>query len=118
MYVMLSLIASAGGSASGGAQPSPFGMFLPLILIFLIMWLMIFQPQAKKQKQHQKMLAETQPGDRVLTIGGILGTVKGFKKDNQIVILEIADNCKIELLRSSIAQNFSAEERNLASAKK
>ena len=64
------------------------------------------------------MISETQNGDRILTMGGIYGTVKGFKKDNQIIILEIADGCKIELLRTSVAQNLSAEERHPAATKR
>ena len=67
---------------------------------------------------HQKMIEETQSGDRVMTVGGIFGTVKGFKKENRIIILEIADGCKVELLRSSIAQNVTAEERVEAAKKK
>ena len=116
MHVLLSVFAMAGSPQQGG-EGNLIGMFMPLILIFLIMWMLIFRPQAKKQKMHQQMIAETQTGDRVLTVGGIYGTVKGFKKENQIVILEIADNCKVELLRSSIAQNLSAEERNRPVAK-
>ncbi len=115
---LLPLFALVGAGPSGAQSPNPLGMFMPLILIFLIMWLMIFRPQAKKQKEHQRMIAETQTGDRVLTIGGIYGTVKGFKKDNQVVVLEIADNCRIEIVRSSIAQNFSAEDRARAGQKK
>lgn len=117
MNFLLSIFASAG-SPQGTQGGSPLGMFLPLIMIFVIMWLLIFRPQARKQKLHQVMISETQNGDRILTMGGIYGTVKGFKKDNLIIILEIADGCKIELLRTSVAQNLSAEERHPAAVKK
>jgi preprotein translocase subunit YajC len=118
MHFLLSIFASAGGSPTGGPSANPLGMFLPLIMIFVVMWLLIFRPQARKQKMHQQMITQTQSGDRVLTVGGIYGTVKGFKKDNTVVVLEISDNCKIELLRSSIAQNLSAEERVQTVSKK
>lgn len=116
MHVLLSVLAAA--PSGQGETGNPFAMFLPLILIFLIMWLLIFRPQAKKQKQHQRMLEEMQTGDHVVTAGGIYGTVKGLKKDNRVVILEIADNTKIEVVKSSISQNMSAEERNMAARKK
>ena len=115
MHTLLSVLAAA--PAEGG-QGNPFAMFLPLILIFLIMWLLIFRPQARKQKQHQKMLEELQTGDRVVTAGGIYGTVKGLKKENRVVILEVADNTKIDVVKSSISQNMSAEERNVAARKR
>ncbi len=114
----LAFIFAMTGSASGQEQASPFTMFLPLILIFLIMWLLIFRPQARKQKMHQQMLSNVQVGDKILTIGGIYGTVKGLKKDDKVVVLEIAKDTKLEMLKSSIAQNFSAEERSQVARKK
>ncbi len=118
MHFLLSIFAMTGPSGSGQSQGNPIGMFLPLILIFVIMWLLIFRPQARKQKQHQKMLQEVQNGDRILTIGGMYGVVKGFKNEEKVIILEIDKNVKIEFLKSSIAQNFSAEERNMVAKKK
>ncbi|MBN1466541.1 preprotein translocase subunit YajC [candidate division KSB1 bacterium] len=99
-----------GPSGTSGQGGNPLTMFMPLILIFLIMWLLIFRPQARKQKQHQMMVQQVQSGDRVLTVGGFYGVVRGFKND-KVVILEIDKNVKIELLKSSIAQNLTAEER-------
>ena len=116
MHVLLFVFAMTG-QPSGGQAGNPFAMFLPLILIFLIMWLLIFRPQSRKQKQHQMMIANVQTGDRILTIGGIYGTVKAFKKDDKVVVLEVGKDCKIELLKSSIAQNLSAEERMQAAKK-
>lgn len=118
MYTLLSVFAMTSSAGGGQQQSNPVAMFLPLILIFLIMWLLIFRPQSRKQKQHQMMIANVQTGDKVLTIGGMYGTVKGLKKDDKAIVLEIAKDCKIELLKSSIAQNFSAEERNQAARKK
>jgi len=114
MTVLLSIFAMTGGATGGEQTGNPIGMFLPLILIFVIMWLLIFRPQARKQKQHQQMIQQVQTGDRILTVGGMYGTVKGFKKDDKVVIVEIDNNVKIEFLKSSIAQNLTAEERNSA----
>lgn len=118
MHFLLSILAMTGPSGSGQQQGNPIGMFLPLILIFAVMWLLIFRPQARKQKQHQKMLQDIQVGDRVLTIGGIYGVVRGIKTEDRVIILEIDKNVKIEFLKSSVAQNFSAEERSQAAKKK
>ena len=118
MYFLLAVVAMTGPSGTGQSGGNPLGMFLPLILIFLIMWLLIFRPQARKQKQHQKMIQEVQTGDRVLTVGGLYGVVKGFKSDDKVLILEIDKNVKIEFLKSSIAQNLTAEERNPVGKKK
>jgi preprotein translocase subunit YajC len=76
----------------------------PFIAIFVIMYLMMILPQQKKQKEHRRMLDNIQKGDRIITAGGILGTVAGIKEKEKTVILKVADNTKIELLRSSVAQ--------------
>ena len=117
MHVLLSVFAMTGPSGAEGQQGNPIGMFLPLILIFLIMWLLIFRPQAKKQKETQKMIQAVQTGDEVLTIGGIYGTVKGFKDEDKVIILEVDKNVKIEMLKSSVARNISAESRNTTAKK-
>ena len=89
------------GSPSG-SQPNP--MWLPIVLIFVIMYFFILRPQAKRQKQHQEMLKTLNKNDRVVTAGGIYGTIAGIKEKEGIVILEIDKNVKIEVSRSSIAK--------------
>jgi len=86
------------------------GMLLPIILMFVIMYFLLFRPQAKKQKEMRKMLESLQSGDQVMTIGGIFGTIVGFDKKDQIAILKIADNVKIRVTRSSIARKVTSEE--------
>lgn len=79
---------------------------LPIILIFAIMYFLIFRPQAKKQKKHQAMIEAVQKGDKVVTAGGIHGTVAGIKEKENTLIVKIGDNVKIELSRSSIARKL------------
>ena len=55
--------------------------FLPLILIFVVFWFMLIRPQRKKDKQVKEMLNNLKAGDRICTIGGIYGTIKGMKDD-------------------------------------
>ena len=56
-------------------QGSPLMQFLPFILLMVGFWFLLIQPQRKKQKEHQKMLTELKPGDKVVTAGGIVGTI-------------------------------------------
>jgi len=79
---------------------------LPFILIFVVIWLFMIRPQSKKQKQLQAMLASLQKGDKVVTIGGIHGSIAGFKESDDTVILKVADNTKIEVSRSAIAKKL------------
>ncbi len=79
---------------------------LPFILIFVVIWLFMIRPQSKKQKEVQAMLASLQKGDKVVTIGGIRGSIVGFKEADDTVILKIADNTKIEVSRSAIAKKL------------
>lgn len=95
------LYASAGG-AQGGSGGDAFMSLLPLILILVIMYLLILRPQAKKQKERQRMLDALQKGDEVLTAGGIYGKIVGFKDNEKVVVLKISDNVKVDVERSSI----------------
>jgi preprotein translocase subunit YajC len=94
-----------GAAGTGGAQqPNPLMNFLPLIAIIGIMYFLLLRPQAKKQKEHRAMLEAIEKGDKVMTTGGIVGTIAGIKDDENFLILKIAENVKIELARSAIAQ--------------
>ncbi len=78
------------------------GSFFPFILIFVVFYFLLFLPQQKKIKQHQKMLAELQKGDTVVTNGGIHGTVVAIK--GNVVDLKVADEVKISFSKEAIAQ--------------
>ena len=97
-----SLLPLAQATPSGGG----FGQFLPIILLFLGMWFLIIAPQRKRQKAHDKMLAEIKKGDEIVTTGGLFGTVTRVKDDRFVV--EIADNTRIELGKSFISSKIEA----------
>jgi preprotein translocase subunit YajC len=99
VYYFIMLMAQQGGEQGGG---SALITFLPFIAIFLIMYLLMIRPQAKKQKQRQQMLASLQKGDDVITTGGMHGKIMGFKDDNKTVILKVDDNVKLSFDRSAI----------------
>ncbi len=97
------LYAMAGGQSSSGGGGNAFLSFLPLILIILIMYLLILRPQAKKQRERQKLLESVKKGDEIVTIGGIHGKVVGTKNDDKILVIKVDDNVKIDIDRSAVA---------------
>jgi len=85
------------------------GQFLPLILIFAIMYFLLIRPQQKKMKEHQKMVQDLRRGDQVVTQGGLIGKVAKVKDDNEIEV-ELAEGVKVRVVRSTIAQVLSKTE--------
>ena len=79
--------------------------FIPLILIFVIFYFFLIRPQQRKAKEHKKMVEELKRGDKVITTGGIIGTVDRII-DNEKIEVQIADNIKVEVLRSSGIQSL------------
>jgi len=91
------------GQSAG--QSNPIMGLLPLILIFVVFYFLLILPQQRKQKQHRKLVAELQKGDRVTTSSGIRGTIANVKDDT--VTLLIADGVKIELDKGHIVGKLS-----------
>jgi len=80
---------------------NPLVQFLPLILIFVIFYFLLIRPQKTKEKEHQKMLANLNKNDEVVTSSGIHGTIINVK--DKTVILRIDDNVKIEIEKNCVA---------------
>ncbi len=83
--------------------------FVPLILIFGIMYLLLIRPQQKKLKTHKAMVSALRRGDQVVTQGGIIGKVAKVKDDDEIEV-EVANGVKIRVIKSTIAQVLSKTE--------
>lgn len=83
--------------------------FVPLILIFGIMYFLLIRPQQKKVKQHQAMVAALRRGDQVVTQGGMIGKVVKVKDDGEVEV-EIADGVKVRVVQSTIATVISKTE--------
>ena len=94
-------------AAGGGA--AAFGSFIPLILIFAIMYFLLIRPQQKKAKEHQAMIQAVRRGDTVVTSGGLIGKVAKVKEDNEIE-LEVAQGVKVRVVKSTLAQVLSKTE--------
>ena len=95
--------------AQTGAEPSGLEMFLPLILIFVVFYFLLIRPQQKKAKQHREMVAALRRGDRVITGGGIIGTVTKIVDDGEVLI-EIAENVRVRVARPTITEVLSKPE--------
>lgn len=89
-------------------QPGGIISFLPLIFILGIFYLIVFLPARRRQKKLQNMIDNLKSGDKVVTNGGIYGTIVGFKGDR--IQLRVAENVKIELSRNSVTALQSPEE--------
>lgn len=101
MLHVLLMGAAGTGQAQGG---NPLMGFLPLVLIIVVMYMLMIRPQAKKQKEHREMLQKLEKGDKIMTSGGILGTIAGVKETEGTLIVKIADNVKVEMSRNAVGQ--------------
>ena len=106
MFISLAHAQSFLGGAEGGGG---LGAFLPIILIFVVFYFLLIRPQQKKVKQHREMLNLVKRGDRVLTGGGIIGTVTRIKENDELVV-EVADGVKVNVLRSTLSDVINRSE--------
>jgi preprotein translocase subunit YajC len=93
------------GNGGGGSFISTIIMFGA---IFLIFYFMIIRPQQKRAKEREKMLSNIQKGDKVVTSGGLHGTIAGL--DEKTVLLQVGDNVKLKFERSAISSIVSSKE--------
>lgn len=93
---VLGLMAPSPGQSPAGA----WMQFVPLVLIFVIFYFLLIRPARKRQKEVQQMLDSLKSGDRVVTSGGLLGTVVAV--DRGVVQLRIADKVRVDVTKSSI----------------
>jgi len=99
----IALLQSSGGAAA-------FANFLPIIAIGLVFYFLVIAPANKQRKKQQEMLGTLKKGDRVLTTGGIYGTIQGVEPD--AVYLKIAENVKVKVARSAISGVVTGESES------
>ena len=90
-------------------QPSGLMAFLPLVFIMVIFYVLLILPAQRRQKKVNEMLANLQSGDKVITNGGIFGTIVGLEPDS--VQLRIAEQVRIKVARNAIAALQSSESK-------
>jgi preprotein translocase subunit YajC len=102
-------VPGVGGVAGANPMVGTLLNALPIVAMLAIFYFLIIRPQQTKQKQMETMLKAIKKGDRVLTTGGILGTVVGV--DDTKAVLKIADDVKVEFTKSAIVQVLQGETR-------
>lgn len=103
--MFIPLLAQAASPAA--AAPNPIASFIPIILIFVIMYFILFRPQMRKQKEQAALVSQLKTGDRVVTSSGIHGLISNVK--DRTVIVKIADNVKIEMEKTAVSNVVKAE---------
>ena len=102
-------ISPAYAQGLGGGDGGALGALFPIVLIFIVFYFLLIRPQQRKMKQHREMLSLVKRGDKVLTGGGIIGTVTRVKDDDELVV-EIAEGVKINVLRGTLSDVLSRTE--------
>src|SRR6202040_4455128 len=93
--------------AGGGSTAALLVQVLPIAAIFLVFYFLVIAPANKQRRKTQEMLTSLKKGDRVLTSGGIYGTIQGVEAE--VVYLRIADNVKIKVARSAVTGVVTGE---------
>jgi preprotein translocase subunit YajC len=97
---LLAMAQPQGGSSGSGGLIS---FFIPLILMFVIIYFFMIRPQQKRSKDHQNMINSLKKGDKVVTNGGMYGVIWGIDDKENKIVLKFGEDLKIEFLRSAIA---------------
>ncbi len=101
---LMTFLAMSPSPAREGAPSPGSAMLMQLIFIgaiFLIFYLLILRPSSQRQKKHREMVAALKRGDRIVTNGGLIATVRDVKEDR--LVCTIGENTKVEILRNAVA---------------
>ncbi len=101
-FFMENIVSIIAQEAVPAAQGGGSNMLIFIVLMFAAMYFLMIAPQRKRQKQHNQMIQALKTGDRVVTIGGIFGTITNVKEKTFIV--KLCDNTKVEFLKSAISE--------------
>ena len=112
------LISPAYAQAAGGA-PAGFDLIslMPLVLIFVVFYFLLIRPQQKKMKSHREMIAAVKRGDKVLTAGGIIGSVVKVEESEDVLLVEIAKDIRVRVARSTISDVLNKPQPAAAATK-
>ncbi len=108
---MIDLAYAMGSLPQGGSPFGSISALAPLVLMFAVFYFLLIRPQQKQKREKEQMLTNLKRGDKVITQGGFLGTVVGLT--DSVVTLRIADQVRVECLRSSIVglRGIEGEEK-------
>lgn len=102
---MISTAYAMGATGGGAGQAGGIAGFLPIIILFAIFYFLLIRPQQKKAKEHKAMISNLNKGTRIVTSGGIYGTIVSI--DDTTIGLEIAEKVKIKISRGNVAASIS-----------
>ena len=103
------LISPAYAQAAGGGGTDLFTSFLPIILIFVVFYFLLIRPQQKKVKQHRELVGALRRGDKIVTAGGLIGTVTKIVSDTEAMV-ELAEGVRVRVVRHTIQDVISKTE--------
>jgi preprotein translocase subunit YajC len=106
LFISPAYAQAAAGAGFGGS----FGAFVPIILIFVVFYFLLIRPQQKKMKDHTAMLNAVRRGDKVVTNGGIIGTVTKVLSEERELQIEIAENVKVKVKQDMLSSVLSKTE--------
>ena len=109
LLITLSSIAAFAQEAAPEQQPSAIGSFLPLILLFVVMWLFFIRPKNKEMKKMEEMRKALKKGDKVITTAGIIGTVTNIDETATTITVRTGSTTLIDFEKSAILRVLSAE---------
>lgn len=103
-------ITPAFAQAGGAGGSDIFLQLMPILLMVVIFYFLLFRPQQQRMKQHREMVANIRRGDTVVTSGGIVGKVSRVREESNEIEVEIAENTRIRVVRSSVSEVRSKGE--------
>lgn len=104
----LTFLQAAAGAPQGGGM----SFLIMIVLIFVVMWLFMIRPQQKKQKELNKFRDSLKKGDKVVTVGGIYGTIAEVKEGSAQVLIEVDKDVKLKVDKASLVKDFSDAQQS------
>ena len=113
LLVTLSSIAAFAQEAAEAAEQQPNSMmsFLPIVLLFVVMWLFFIRPQSKERKKMEEMRKALKKGDKIITTAGIIGTITSIEDNSNIITVRTGSTTFIDFDKSAIVRVMNAEEK-------
>jgi preprotein translocase subunit YajC len=94
--------APAGPVGPGGCGEHLSSAMFPLVMVMFIVYFMIVRPEQKRVRRHGDFLGELKQGEEIVTTGGLVGTIQRIEKDDPVVLLEVAPNVRVKVVKSQI----------------
>ncbi len=118
LLITLASVAAFAQDAAAEQQPSALGGFLPLILMFVVMWLFFIRPKNKEMKQQEEMRKALKKGDKVMTTAGIIGVVTNIEEGSTTITIRTGSTTLIDFEKAAVLRVLNAEAKPAATEEK